>query len=55
MTTDMHVIKARLIDMIEYAEALENELDEKASISRDELREYFSMADHHFFIGDLLP
>jgi len=52
---EMHEIKARLIDMITYAESLENELDEKACISQEELRSYFNMQDHHFFIGDLLP
>jgi len=55
MTTDItvHELKARLIDMIEYAEALENELDEKAYISQEELRSYFNMQDQHFTTEEL--
>ncbi len=55
MTTDItiHELKARLIDMIEYATCLENELDEKACISQEELRSYFNMQDQHFTTEEL--
>lgn len=50
---EMHVIKARLVEMVAYAECLENELDEKACISQEELRSYFNMEDQLFNTEDL--
>jgi hypothetical protein len=51
---DINTLKARLIEMIEYAEALENVIYEKQLIESSELREYFDMPDDKFLTGELL-
>lgn len=54
MSVSIDELKSRLVEMIEYAEALENELYEKQWIERPELRSYFDMPDSKFLMADLL-